>query len=80
MNETKQRLASTEKPYFTPEILEMYFDVMGIKAMYNLITKRPVYYGVEKENPEFLDSNIVSLIYADLQGMYKKITVDTVAA
>ncbi len=68
------------KPSFTPEILEMYFEVMGIKASYDLIRKRPMYTGVGNENPEFIDANIVSLIYSDLQDCYKKVTFETVTA
>ncbi len=62
---------SEEKPYFTPERLQAALDEMGKAVCYNEIAHRIVFSGWETDGGENLDSNIVALIYSELQGRFK---------
>ena len=62
---------SEEKPFFTPDSLQRYLDEKHLSARYNEIAHRIVFSGWETDGGENLDSNIVALIYSELQGRFK---------
>ena len=61
---------SEEKPFFTPDSLQRYLDEKHLSARYNEIAHRIVFSGWT-DGGENLDSNIVALIYSELQGRFK---------
>ena len=62
---------SEEKPFFTPDSLQRYLDEKHLSARYDEIAHRIVFSGWETDGGENLDSNIVALIYSELQGRFK---------
>lgn len=62
---------SEEKPFFTPDKLQAALDEMGKAVCYDEIAHRIVFSGWETDGGENLDSNIVALIYSELQGRFK---------
>ena len=69
-NEIDFEADSEEKPFFTPDSLQRYLDEKHLSARYNEIAHRIVFSGWT-DGGENLDSNIVSLIYSELQGRFK---------
>lgn len=61
----------SEKQYFTPDALQRYLDEKHLSARYNEIAHKIVFSGWETDGGENLDSNVVALIYSELQGRYK---------
>ena len=62
---------SEEKPFFTHDSLQRYLDEKHLSARYDEIAHRIVFSGWETDGGENLDSNIVALIYSELQGRFK---------
>ena len=62
---------SEQQPYFTPERLQAALDEMGKAVCYDEIAHRIVFSGWETDGGENLESNIVALIFSELQGRYK---------
>ena len=69
-NEIDFEADSEEKPFFTPDSLQRYLDEKHLSARYNEIAHRIVFSGWT-DGGENLDSNIVALIYSELQGRFK---------
>lgn len=70
-NEIDFEADSEEKPFFTPDSLQRYLDEKHLSARYNEIAHRIMFSGWETDGGENLDSNIIALIYSELQGRFK---------
>lgn len=66
---------------FTPDVLEDFLDDRKMKVKWNEITKAIDFKGdgFRGQASEHIGANIVHLLYSELQGCYKRCTLDTIA-
>ena len=66
---------------FTPDVLEDFLDDRNMSVKWNEITKATDFKGIGfvGQAPGHIGENIVHLLYSELQGCYKRCTLDTIA-
>lgn len=68
------------KLYLTPECLDNYLDGVGRVVKYNRVTKRLEVSGMQEEDQESLETHLAALIYSELQGRFRGVTMQNVQA
>lgn len=67
-----------EMPFLDPETLEDYMELRGIRIYYNVVSKRMMIDGLPCENREFLDDNLPTMLFSELQGHFRGCTLELI--
>lgn len=76
----KQKEEFNKGELFTPDTLQEYLTGKGITVRLNDITQAIELDGLKNENKEHLRANIAAILYSELQGRYKRCTMQITAA
>lgn len=79
-NEKETRKKTEKKPYLTPDALTQYLIEHENYIIFNDVTRQAEIGGFERENPEYLQRNLPSLLYSELQGEFEHCTIPIIAA